>query len=163
MIGLSLSKSFSLKEASSPRNKLVKQAKRRWSYHNHWQIEVFNPVPTNYNLKWFNLHMTTLSRRILVHKPFHQKWRCSIKVIEMDVLKEYCAINAVEKGTMPTDVPQNNEARMSMLRECVLYVVKKGTIPMDVQQSVRRLDSMILDYTVSSVEKMDTLPVGVKK
>ena len=81
----------------------------------------------------------------------------------MDVLKEYCAINAVEKGTMPTDVPQNNEARMSMLRECVLYVVKKGTIPMDVQQSVRRLDSMILDYTVSSVEKMDTLPVGVKK
>jgi len=41
--------------------------------------------------------------------------------------------------------------------------VKKGTIPMDVQQSVRRLDSMILDYTVSSVEKMDTLPVGVKK
>ena len=36
-------------------------------------------------------------------------------------------------------------------------------MPMDVQQSVRRLDSMILDYTVSSVEKMDTLPVGVKK
>jgi len=64
---------------------------------------------------------------------------------------------------MPTDVPQNNEARMSMLRECVLYVVKKGTIPMDVQQSVRRLDSMILDYTVSSVEKTDILPVGVKK
>ena len=81
----------------------------------------------------------------------------------MDVLKEYCAINVVEKGTMPTDVPQNDEARMSMLRECVLYVVKKGTIPMDVQQSVRRLDSMILDYTVSSVEKIDTLPVDVKK
>ena len=34
---------------------------------------------------------------------------------------------------------------------------------MDVQQSVRRLDSMILDYTISSVEKMDTLPVGVKR
>ena len=81
----------------------------------------------------------------------------------MNVLKEYCAINAVEKGTMPTDVPQNNEARMSMLRECVLYVVKKGTIPMDVQQSVRRLDPVTLDYTASSVEKMDTLPVGVKK
>ena len=64
---------------------------------------------------------------------------------------------------MPTDVPQNDEARMSMLRECVLYVVKKGTIPMDVKQSIRRLDSMILDYTVSSVEKMDTSPVGVKK
>jgi len=64
---------------------------------------------------------------------------------------------------MPTDVPQNDEARMSMLRECVLYVVKKGTIPMDVQQSVRRLDPVILDYTASSVEKMDTLPVGVKK
>ena len=55
----------------------------------------------------------------------------------MDVLKEYCAINVVEKGIMPTDVPQNDEARMSMLKECVLYVVKKGTMPMDIQQSVR--------------------------
>ena len=36
-------------------------------------------------------------------------------------------------------------------------------MPMDVQQSVRRLDPVILDYTASSVEKMDTLPVGVKK
>ena len=34
---------------------------------------------------------------------------------------------------------------------------------MDDQQSVRRIDSMILDYTVSSAKKMDTLPVGVKK
>ena len=66
-------------------------------------------------------------------------------------------------ATMPTDVPQSEEARMGMLRECVLRVVKKGTMPMDVQQSVRRLDHMILDYTASSVEKMDILPVGVKR
>ena len=52
---------------------------------------------------------------------------------------------------------------MGMLRECVLYVVKKGTMPMDVQQSVRGLDPVILDYTASSLEKMDTLPIGVKK
>ena len=64
---------------------------------------------------------------------------------------------------MPTDVPQSDEARMGMLRECVLYVVKKGTMPMDVQQSVRSLDPVILDYTASSVEKMDILPVGVKR
>ena len=64
---------------------------------------------------------------------------------------------------MPTDVPQSDEARMGMLRECVLYVVKKGTMPMDVQQSVRGLDPVILDYTASSVEKMDTLSVGVKR
>ena len=36
-------------------------------------------------------------------------------------------------------------------------------MPMDVQQSVRRLDPVILDYTASSVEKMDILPVDVKK
>ena len=64
---------------------------------------------------------------------------------------------------MPTDVPQSDEARMGMLRECVLYVVKKDTMPMDVQQSIKRLDSVILDYTASIAEKMDTLPVGVKK
>ena len=64
---------------------------------------------------------------------------------------------------MPTDVSRSDEARMGMPKECVLYVVKKGTIPMDVQQSVRRLDPVTLDYTASSVEKMDTLPVGVKK
>ena len=64
---------------------------------------------------------------------------------------------------MPTDVPQNNEARMSMLRECVLYVVKKGTIPMDVQQSIRRPGPVILDYIASGLEKMDTLLVGVKR
>ena len=64
---------------------------------------------------------------------------------------------------MPTDVPQSDEARMGMLRECVLYVVKKGTMPMDVQQSIIRLGPVILDYIASSVEKMDTLPVGVKK
>jgi len=64
---------------------------------------------------------------------------------------------------MLIDVPQSEEARMGMLKECVLCVVKKGTIPMDVQQSVRRLDLVILDYTVSSVEKMDTVPVGAKK
>ena len=33
----------------------------------------------------------------------------------------------------------------------------------DVQQSVRRLDPVISDYIASSVEKMDTSPVGVKK
>ena len=72
-----------------------------------------------------------------MYKPFHQElWR-SGKVVRMDVLKEYCAINVVKKATMPTDVPQSEEARMGMLKECVLYVVKKGTIPMDVQQSVR--------------------------
>ena len=63
---------------------------------------------------------------------------------------------------MPTDVPQSKEARMGMPKECVLYVVKKGTMPMDVQQSIRR-NSMILDYIASSVEKMDNLPVGVKR
>ena len=64
---------------------------------------------------------------------------------------------------MPIDVQQSEEVRMGMLKECVLYVVKKGTMPMDVQQSVRRLDLVILDYVASSVEKMDTLLVGVKK
>ena len=64
---------------------------------------------------------------------------------------------------MLIDVQQSKEARMGMLKECVLYVVKKGTMPMDVQQSVRRLDLVILDYVASSVEKMDTLLVGVKK
>ena len=63
---------------------------------------------------------------------------------------------------MLTDVPQSAEARMGMLKECVLYVVNTGTIPMDVQQSVRRLDPVILDYIASTVEKTDTLPVGVK-
>jgi len=72
-----------------------------------------------------------------LYKPFHQElWR-SRKVIRMDVLKEYYAINVVKKATMPIDVPQSEEARMGMLRECVLRVVKKGTMPMDVQQSVR--------------------------
>jgi len=33
----------------------------------------------------------------------------------------------------------------------------------DAQQNVRRLGHVILDYTASSVEKMDILPVGVKK
>ena len=33
----------------------------------------------------------------------------------------------------------------------------------DVQQSVRRLDPVISDYIASSVEKMDTSAVGVKK
>jgi len=36
-------------------------------------------------------------------------------------------------------------------------------MPIDVQQSIKRLDSVILDYTASIAEKMDTLPVGVKK
>ena len=122
---------------------------------------MFNPVPTNYNLKWFNLYKTTLSRRILVHKPFHQKWRCSIKVIEMDVLKEYCAINVVEKGTMPIDVPQGEEVRMGLLKECVLAVVKKGIMPIVVQQNIRELGLVIRNYTASSVEKTDILQVGV--
>ena len=64
---------------------------------------------------------------------------------------------------MPADVPQSEEARTSMLRECVLWVVKKATMLIDVQQSVRRLDPVISDYIASSVEKMDTSPVGVKK
>ena len=64
---------------------------------------------------------------------------------------------------MPIDVPQSKEARMGLLKECVLAVVKKGTMPMDVQQSIRRLDPMILDYIASSMEKLDTLPVGVKR
>ena len=41
--------------------------------------------------------------------------------------------------------------------------VKKGTIPMDVQQSIRGPGPVILDYIASGLEKMDTLPVGVKK
>ena len=64
---------------------------------------------------------------------------------------------------MPIDVPQSEEARMGLLKECVLTVVKKGTMPIAVQQSVRGLGPMILDYIASSAEKMDTLPVGVKK
>ena len=107
--------------------------------------------------------MTTLSRRILTHKPFHQEWRWSKKKVGMDVIKEYCASDVVKKATMPTDVPQSEEVRMGMLKECVLYVVKKGIMPIDVQQSVRRLDHVIWYYTVSRVEKMDTWPVGVKE
>ena len=64
---------------------------------------------------------------------------------------------------MPIDVPQSEEVRMGLLKECVLAVVKKGTMPIAVQQSVRGLGPMILDYIASSAEKMDTLPVGVKK
>ena len=52
-------------------------------------------------------------------------------------VKRIVCLNVVKRATMPTDVPQSDEARMGMLRECVLYVVKKGTMPMDVQQSVR--------------------------
>jgi hypothetical protein len=36
-------------------------------------------------------------------------------------------------------------------------------MPIAVQQNIRRLGPMILDYIASSAEKMDTLPVGVKK
>ena len=64
---------------------------------------------------------------------------------------------------MPIDVPQNEKVEMGMLKECVLDVVKKGIMPIAVHKSVRRLDPVILDYTASSLEKMDTLPVGVKK
>ena len=64
---------------------------------------------------------------------------------------------------MPIDVPQSEEAKMGLLKECVLAVVKKGTMPIAVQQIVRGLGPMILDYTASSVEKMDTLSVGVKR
>ena len=66
---------------------------------------------------------------------------------------------------MPIDVPQNEkkEVEMGMLKECVLDVVKKGIMPIDVHKSVRRLDPVILDYTASSMEKTDILPVDVKK
>ena len=64
---------------------------------------------------------------------------------------------------MPIDVPQNEKVEMGMLKECVLDVVKKGIMLIAVHKSVRRLDPVILDYTASSLEKMDTLPVGVKK
>ena len=64
---------------------------------------------------------------------------------------------------MLIDVQQSKVARMGMLKECVLNVVKKGTMPMDVQQSIRRLGPVILVCIASSVEKMDTLLVGVKK
>jgi hypothetical protein len=63
---------------------------------------------------------------------------------------------------MPIDVPQNEKVEMGMLKECVLDVVKKGIMLIAVQQSIRRPGPVILDYIVSSVEKMDTLPVGVK-
>ena len=69
----------------------------------------------------------------------------------------------VKKATMPINVLQSEEARMGLLKECVLDVVEKGTMAMDAQPSVRRLNPMILDYIASSAEKMDTLPVGVKK
>ena len=64
---------------------------------------------------------------------------------------------------MAIDVPQNKKVGMGMLKESVLDVVKKGIMPIDVHKSMRRLDPVILDYTASSLEKMDTLPVGVKK
>jgi len=81
-IGLSVSKSISLKEASSIGNESVKQAKGSWSYRNHWQIVVLNPVSTNHSLKLFNLRMTTLSRRIMMCKELW--W--SRKIAQMDVL-----------------------------------------------------------------------------
>ena len=62
---------------------------------------------------------------------------------------------------MLTDVPQSEAARKGMPKECVLYVVKKGTMPMGVQRSVRELDPVMRDYTASSMEKTDILPVGV--
>jgi len=64
---------------------------------------------------------------------------------------------------MPIDVPQNEKVEMGMLKECVLDVVKKGIMPIAVHKSVRRLDPVILDCIASSVEKMNTLPVGVEK
>ena len=72
-------------------------------------------------------------------------------------------LDVVKKATMPINVLQSEEARMGLLKECVLTVVKKGTMPIAVQQSVRGLGPMILDYIASSVGKMDTLLVGVKK
>ena len=62
---------------------------------------------------------------------------------------------------MPIDVPQNEKVEIGMLKECVLDVVKKGIMPIAVQQSIRKQDPVMRDYTVSSVEKMDILPVGV--
>jgi len=70
------------KKASSLRNKLVKQAKKSWSYRNHWQVAVLNPVSTNHSLKLFNPRMTTLSRRIMMRKELW--W--SRKIAQMDVL-----------------------------------------------------------------------------
>ena len=64
---------------------------------------------------------------------------------------------------MPIDVTQNEKVWMGMLKECVLDVVKKGIMPIAVQQSIRRPGLVILDYIASGLEKMDTLPVGVKK
>ena len=64
---------------------------------------------------------------------------------------------------MPIDVPQNEKVEMGMLKECVLDVVKKGIMPIAVQQSIRGPGPVILDYIASGLEKMDTLPVGVKK
>ena len=64
---------------------------------------------------------------------------------------------------MPINVPQNEKVGMGMLKECVLDVVKKGIMPIAVQQSIRRPGPVMLDYTASSFEKMNILPVGVKK
>jgi len=50
-----------------------------------------------------------------------------------------------------------------MLGGHATIVVKEGTMPIVVQQSIRRPGPMILGCIASSVEKMDTLPVGVKK
>ena len=52
---------------------------------------------------------------------------------------------------------------MVMLKECALDVVMKATMPIDAQQNVRGLGPVTLDYIVSSAEKTDILPVGVKK
>ena len=58
---------------------------------------------------------------------------------------------------------KNEKVEMGMLKECVLDVVKKGIMPIDVQQSIRRPGPVMLDYIASSVEKIDTSLVGVKK
>jgi hypothetical protein len=68
-------KEFQPKRSKQSKEQISKASQEKVELHNHWQIEVFSPIPTNYSLKWFNLHMTSLSRRILPHKPFYQMWR----------------------------------------------------------------------------------------
>jgi hypothetical protein len=71
MIGLSLARNTNLVDASDLINKIVEQDERR-SYHIQGQIMVLNLVPANPSLRLFDLYMSLLSRRILMHKLIYQ-------------------------------------------------------------------------------------------
>jgi hypothetical protein len=66
MVGLSLARNTNLVDASDLTNKTVERDERR-SYHIYGKIMVRNLVPTNPSLRLFDLYMSLLSRRILMH------------------------------------------------------------------------------------------------